>query len=320
MADRAQKVVTDMHAKMAEQTKRIAELEGMVKHLQNLCVSPIEQEIRRLERHKEQLQKELHEVDSSILMNYQLLAEVKGVINKALAEDIPLSTPDDSSHHSNSSRLRTGSDLSSHAHDLIRIQPPMQCLTEVREEDMELISQVRRIAPDMLFMLHNSNSDEIIIFNPPGQDTDFAALLEVYRLETLDTSTTPTVLSAYEKMMAYGPRTIPNHERDDPEVMELPTPKFFTFDNELANHPNSELMGAVELPILPDVAIDIWQCETSHKHFATTSIDGVHFALLEKIRVVSEVRWGFTTIVSVELLGRNCISGIILEESIKITA
>lgn len=50
--------------------------------------------------------------------------------------------------------------------------------------------------------------------------------------------------------------------------------------------------------------------------WATTSVDGVSFAVLERMFVTSEVKWGVPAVTQVDLFGRHPTRGFLLLESV----
>ena len=50
--------------------------------------------------------------------------------------------------------------------------------------------------------------------------------------------------------------------------------------------------------------------------WATTSVDGVSFAVLERMFITSEVKWGVPAVTQVDLFGRHPTRGFLLLESV----
>jgi hypothetical protein len=50
--------------------------------------------------------------------------------------------------------------------------------------------------------------------------------------------------------------------------------------------------------------------------WATTSVDGVSFAVLERLFITSEAKWGVPTVTQVDLFGRHPLKGFLLLESV----
>jgi len=76
-----------------------------------------------------------------------------------------------------------------------------------------------------------------------------------------------------------------------------------------------QLIGAIELPLTPDIIVDVWRAPDD-QCWSTTSVDGVSFAVLERIYIQRETHWGVSQIVQVDLFGRHPTKGYLLMESV----
>jgi hypothetical protein len=204
-------------------------------------------------------------------------------------------------------------------------------------EENDLMLQVKDIGQDVLFIVHRNNTPDIIIYSPSSHDVEVVSVL---KLPDLDAPSSLVSLTSFEVMMAYGAKIIPNHEREYPHVKELAVPltikkawrskleKDTSDDNDKDSTPINnkqnlivsgsmgQLMGAFEIPLTPDVVIDVWFDPDSCLYWATTSIDSVSFAVLERLYVTTETTWGVPTVVQVDLFGRHPIKGYMLLESV----
>jgi hypothetical protein len=106
-------------------------------------------------------------------------------------------------------------------------------------------------------------------------------------------------------MMSYGAKIVPNHEREFPHVKKLLVPNIVRNNNNPNNECMGILIGAFELPITPNVVIDIWKDPLSKKSWATTSIDSVVFCILERLFITTEFISGVKSVVQVDLFGRD---------------
>ena len=66
VASSAKRVVADLHGELEAKTKRIVELERVVKQLQILSTGSLENELFRLELRRKELLSELDSVDAAI--------------------------------------------------------------------------------------------------------------------------------------------------------------------------------------------------------------------------------------------------------------
>jgi hypothetical protein len=91
-----------------------------------------------------------------------------------------------------------------------------------------------------------------------------------------------------------------------------------------------QLLGAFELPLIPGVIIDLWRATSGPSqqppatsaisvYWATTPIDGVPFAVLERVFVLTETNWGVPSVVQVDLFGRHPLSSVLVLESVTAT-
>ena len=104
---------------------------------------------------------------------------------------------------------------------------------------------------------------------------------------------------------------------------------------------DAQLLGAVEIPVVTEIVIDVW--ETNHWQWATTTINGVKFAVLERIFITcdvsadedddsKEIQTGNrssaspgssglkVTVLEIHLFGRHPQQGHILNERIMVTS
>jgi hypothetical protein len=155
-------------------------------------------------------------------------------------------------------------------------------------------------------------------------------------------------INSYNYMFVYGPKLIPNHDRDYPHVTEMVEPTVFLYGSydsfgggsgdsgglgPLSNSgsgsdsgkPIGSLLGAIQLPFVPDVIIDIWKSSSSASAsagdgdgniWATATINGISFCVLERIYIISESKWGVSKIVQVDIFGRHPSKGYMVVESI----
>ena len=340
VAHRAQKVVNDMHLQLERQNRHIQDLEQIVATLQKMCTDPIEIEIKRLEHRKIELQRELEHTEELITQYKKVALDTKLQVTKVLNREKQFSynvaahypdtledrTSVDSSIRSSNSdtiaRSRGRSRDDGHAHheaaDLCdRLQhDDASSGDEQFEEEFELIANVKRIEPQMIFLIHRNSSEDIVVYVPPRQHTD-PAIISSYRLRDHTDKNSCEELTYFEKMMAYGPKIIPNHDRDEPDIQAM----IYTGASSTSQSFDhiGDLVCAIELPAVPDIRLDIWKSVNDDRYWATTTIQGVKFAVLERIYVMSEVRWGFQTVVGMELAGRHPISGKVVTEMVNET-
>lgn len=178
--------------------------------------------------------------------------------------------------------------------------------------------------PRHLFYIHQNKIESLILF-----------LLSPSSLSSLGGEAVPVEsrflanyrdedgrdLSIAEDSM-YGVRVVPNHARDFPHVTEMAVPSF------LGTHPSKgegskeigmgNLVAAFEIALTSAVIIDAWQASIGEESivWATTTIEGQSFCVLERMYVVSEVSWGLQSIVQVDLCGRNAATGAVIVEHV----
>ena len=229
-------------------------------------------------------------------------------------------------------------------------------LEEAYIEETDMLAAVRDVVVDspVLFLVHCSYVEDVIVYVPSkdsslvlhchkvsefmddehGDGVNEAALEGVFTSE----------LSNFDYLMTYGPKLVPNHERDYPHVREMVEPmthgelsaqrgRGTSVDSAGGLGPLTSgtgtgsgsgssgnvgtLIGAVQLPMIPDVIIDIWKSSSkSGRIWATTTIDGVSFAVVERIFMQSESRWGVSKVVQVDIFGRHPSKGYLVLENV----
>ena len=84
-----------------------------------------------------------------------------------------------------------------------------------------MLAAIRDMGRDLLFIIHRNNVPDVIIYAPADNDAD---VVKSYKLSDINDASSITELTTFENMMAYGPKIVPNHERDFPHVTELAVP------------------------------------------------------------------------------------------------
>ena len=252
-------------------------------------------------------------------------------------------------------------------------------LEEQYMEETEMLVAVRDVVDNpVLFIVHCSFIEDVIVYVPSSNLNDNkngnqtvaadngnnggSSILHCHKISEFTNdehgdginAVTPDVaengsvfsseLSNYDYLTTYGPKIVPNHERDYPHIREMIEPPTL---NDIAEgiatatglgplhgndnghkkvvHNNNEsigtLLGAIQLPMIPDVIIDVWQASSSNlgqrgRMWATTTIDGVSFSVIERIFMISQSNWGVSKVVQVDVFGRHPAKGYLVLEHV----
>lgn len=357
VAHRAQKVVSDMLVQLEKKNAKIEALEGVVLGLQEACVGPIEAELCRLEKRRDNLQQELDDTNIMIEKQRKILMETRHNIKNNLmhSEDLIKSRASSAAdnvesitqNHSSCPPKTKNYEMSSNTEEF---GVEFENNEDFYDEECEMVEIIRQLEPQLLFVLHRSNTDDMILYVPPDHRMNLTRSendsLFLYRLQVFNDVDSAEMVSSLEMKMGFGPQRLDNSQRKDPSVMQLsyknanslPSYCEMSFD-----YDNSELVGdfvyAVKLPVLSNIVIDIWKIPAERQHgaaiisrqaedvrqlapkfhdfyFATTTIQGVDFVTLQRIFLIVETRWGLPTIEGVELSGRVSDKGKLLVEVI----
>lgn len=200
-------------------------------------------------------------------------------------------------------------------------------------EETEMLSAVREVlasstSTEVLFVVHMSYLADVIVYVPSEvpESVLHCHKISEFQDDVADPANRSNIvaeeiftseLSNFDYMTTYGPKLVPNHERDYPHVCEMVVPVMNSHVQsssdlgpvKTTNDSNGEesvgtLVGAVQLPLIPDVIIDVWKSRKGHL-WATTTIDGVSFSVLERIFMVSESSWGVNKITQIDIFGRH---------------
>jgi len=317
-----------MHRHLDHQAKKVKDLEETINKFKSLCTESLEDELIRLERRKKDLLMELDETEAAILDRKTRLEVIKEEINTIIGKDIENDDRNECIHDNESNNINSPQ----RGYAQTMNEAKARALEEKYMEETDLLLQVKDIGQDVLFIVHRNNIPDIIIYSPSSHDVEVVSVL---KLPDIDIPSSLVSLTSFEVMMAYGAKIIPNHEREYPHVKELVVP--FTLrkawknkikksnsnsndkdidKNDIVNGNMGQLMGAFEIPLTPDVVIDVWFDPDTCMYWATTSIDSVSFSLLERMYVTTETTWGVPTVVQVDLFGRHPIKGHMLLESV----
>lgn len=286
--------------------------------MSEMCVTYVESDIARLSQRRRELLKELSHVDAAMQERVQALARVKASMNgEALShtqssseKHPPNSEPSDISI--TSLTLETGDQIDKKKTHKLSYLSKRQDSRESEEDlsDPEMFAAVLREEIQMLlFSVDRSDADEVVVYLLPTSDTP--DIVTAHRAAMIDDELRVTRIGAYEWMVAYGAKVVPNHEREEPATVELPIPDSKPGDA------MAVLVGAIEVPCAPDVIIDVWRTDNDvGKFWATTSINGISFCQLERISLKSETHWGLSSVVQIALHGRHPFTGADVIETI----
>jgi len=329
VAQSAQRVVADMHRALEKQNKKVRELESVITQFNKLFTDSLESDLARLEQRKKDLAREMETIDVQIADRRGRLqstrAEIYQIIAKNDVEHLSgvragmemllhngsagggsggdrigslVGINGSSSSSSSSSSATDGSSGKGSDMSLTVSETRAAALEEQYMEESEMLAAVKEIGRDLLFIVHRNNVSDIIVYSPSAND---AEIVSSYKLTDYNDKNSITELTTFEAMMAYGAKIVPNHDRDFPHIKELAVPYHV---NETHAGAVAQLVGAVEIPLTPDVIIDVWR-GPDQLTWATTSVNGVSFAVLERMFVTSEVKWGVPTVTQVDLFGRD---------------
>eukprot|EP01041_Mallomonas_annulata_P011786 gene11786-24699_t len=351
IANNAKRIVADMHIQLENKNKKIIDLEKSIAQLQYLSTESLEYEIERLESRKREMLIEIERIDTTISERKAKLRESRELVRKLLRNEITITegrtrSPSNSHRSPNSNSNSNSNNIFNESNDNSSLineseyqntkqyeddNDTVGTFEDDFQEESEMISSIRELEPNLLFLLHRNSTDDIIIYTSSKSATDDEMVTCKKLTHSSYDQQIVEAISNFERMMAYGPKVLPNSERDNSDLLELPNPFVPPDSPSKTGH----LVGAIELPITPNVVIDIWQAqgdlETSTspdkgtsistntgRLWATTCVDGVNFAILERIYVISEVRWGLPVILQVDLFARHPVQGRLLLESIAV--
>ena len=194
-------------------------------------------------------------------------------------------------------------------------------------EEIELLATIRDMSlpQQLLFILQRSNSDDIIAYTSSKYEYGNDVIQTIKLTDSnINGNGAPELLSSLEHRVGLSSRLVPNHEREFPDVISMGVPLFAREDlqqyaisrrealtpNRIRSSSNNsnndeneneggkgdrrggirfdaQLLGVVEIPVVTEIVIDIW--ETTHWQWATTTINGVKFAVLERIFISCDV-------------------------------
>ncbi len=306
-------------------------------------------EIDRLEFRRSELLQELRAVDEALSARRCALDEAKAMITRLKKDGKSATAPFSELKPRAKSDSGSGASLIPHAvqrtpsnkHDQnlptsavarststeIDVKPTEKFQLQKRPSDLivdkAIVAEERKLVklresdPSLLFIVERNTDDGIVVYTLPATAT--ASVAQAYRIVDISDLHSIEDLTTYESLVAFGPKVVPNHDREDPDTMELPELGASGRAGALG-----DLIGAIELPVAPDVIIDVWAIDGSDfdgasprkKVWATTSINGIRFCVLERIYLTSENHWGMSSVVEVSLYGRHPFTGAVVVETI----
>jgi hypothetical protein len=328
----AQRVTQTLHQDLQAQKAKNADLEGIVAKLQSLATRGLQDEILRLELRRKELLLQLEETDDA-------LQDRKFELEMMEKNMRTMNNPNAAAAAAALETQGKRSSICGDSFDSVEIKKSAQevraeSLEEEYLEETEMLRNVKdTLRERVLFVVHSNNVDDVIVYFPTATSSELITAAKLEEHEEMGAVLTPT--SNLDTMMSYGPQIVPNHERDFPHVRELAAPNFLSnnSDNNSDNNNNhnnnnnnssgggggelnkGHLLGAVKLPLIPDVIIDIWRLADG-SCWATTTIDNTSFCVLERIFVSSEMSYSVSVVVAVDIFGRNAAKGFMLHEEI----
>ena len=358
VAQSAKKVVAEMHADLERKTKKLAEYENLCAHLQRMAVNSLENELVRLEAKKKDLLVELKDTDSAIIDRTVALAQAREEIRRIMAA-CSNSADGHGQGPGVSMALFPKSPGPAVDNFLAALELKSNQLEEQYLEEIEMVQGIKQDIPNALFIVHRNVEEGTIVYTPDLTENVVRCFKYAFNhliMQGVD-SDRKTDLSSMEMFISYGAKVIPNHDRDYPHVRELQVPQWLlngnadghersrsqsaekieklaassssssssgsssssSSSNSSAKTATAQLAGAVELPLCPDVIIDVWMFQPDGQpplYWATTSVDGIGFAVLERVFVISDSVWGLSQAVQVDLFARHPAKGFLLIESI----
>ena len=347
LASNAKKIVADMHTHLEKEKRRNRELQEMVVKFQILCTESIESDIQRLELRKVDLKHELEQVDKDLYEKRIILEntkkEIRNLLEKCVqttssgnetekvsttmsiassSQDHTMISPSANSGNHNTSFKSSDYDDERVNSDIDLLNKDLDDVDKLESqymEEIEILDTCREVVTHFLFMIHKNDSKDIFAYSLASKGTRTDRFFEVCKVSKILTN--PKTSSLEESEFFYQGKIIPNHDRDYPEIKEMEIPISLLSKKEKVVKTAvifGQLIGAFELPLIPDLAIDVWT--TEKRSWATTIIDNVDFALLERIFITSQILHGVSTIVQIDIFGRHPKTGRILVETIVATA
>ena len=267
-----------------------------------VCVSYVETDIIRLSQRRQELLRELRHIDAALQERTETLARFRSELKSFVATDSgdPVESDEKDVWSEASGDANTG--IQKIQDSKVRAGKGTD-LEEIIVSDIEVAQKnvsahLREQVDALLFSVDRTDANEIVAY----LFDDTPDIVSAHRAAVVDGNISVTRISAYEWLVAYGAKIVPQHEREDSDTVELPEP------NANPDDPKGELVGAVEVPCAPDVVIDVWKLERkdgSQAVWATTTIDGIAFCQLERISLRSETHWGLSSVAEITLFGRH---------------
>ena len=333
VASSAKRVVEDLHKDLDTQRTRVKELERACVQLQEVATKSLKEELFRLEMKRKELLLELEETDDAILDRREKLRSTENSMKRvmeseAIGNSLPVPANRGGGHRANINE----------SFDSVEGKSSQEirgvALEEEFLEETEMLRNIKELLKEqVLFVIHSNNVDDVIVYFPSSSNVEIISSAKLEEHDEVGVVLTPT--GNLDTMMNYGPQIVPNHERDFPHVQELVAPlcmrteasgeaSSITVNRRGStgrvpasddNNNKGQLLGAVRLPLMPDVIIDIWRLPDG-RCWATTSVDGTSFGVIERIFVSSETTYSVSVVVAVDIYGRHAAKNYLLAEKI----
>jgi len=152
-----------------------------------------------------------------------------------------------------------------------------QALEQARLNEQEA-EQIKHETPRVLFVVQGARDGEVVEYCTADPKT------VVQCRKSLQMPAGATDIPESELLSKYGEVSlVEDEERDYPGRMEMPVPKHLASADASAV---GRLVGSVALPMMQDVVIDIWRATNGGPAWATSTINGVVFAVLERLVIL----------------------------------
>ena len=205
--------------------------------------------------------------------------------------------------------MKTNTPITTHLNTAARATSPDQrkamTLEEDCQEETEIFMSIKEKVDGLLFIIHRNDIDEIFIYT---NNKDQSGVAKVSKIMNMNKPGELIPLDTYEMTYSYDVKVVPNHDREYPNVKEISN----------KDYGKGYLVGSYEIPILPNVLFDVWRedNDSSAHCWATTSIDNISFAIIERIFLSTDNNTKIKNVTQVDLYGRHPVKGYLLVESI----
>jgi len=165
---------------------------------------------------------------------------------------------------------------------------------------------------DVIFVVHGGKNKNVVAYHPSEDVEDVIDCVKVTNYTPGAGGIEGEELEEEELNLIYDIEIVENDDRDYPTAMQMPMPAVFASETAPVGS-IGKLLGAVSFPMCPDVIVDVWSTGKGGPCWATSTIGGTSFAILERLCITEQDKSG--KVQAIDMFGRHPQRNLLITET-----